>query len=705
MIYSIISRKSNKGRSVNTYMKEKLHELLRNRVLIYTLLLAIVLTSGIVQTVATYDSSLGMGDNSTFYAFARNIVHGEVMYKNFIHFRTPGSVTFYSLVMRVLGQQQSTIEIASRIETLILYPLLLIISSMIIFRKRSPWYPVLAFLGLALLPGVAQLRAGFGILTIAVYLFTLDVRSRRQLWLLATGFLAFVTFYFGQEIFLMVVLCIAAAELVYWRQHGLDLPRLGCIVGGSIIGFIPLLLYMAIFSSLGNFLYYTLYYAFIQQPKFMNLPFPPFGLTNLVFYMPFIMYWFCFIVLYTNKRLGLKDGLLLSFGILRLITATGRSDFGHLIFSVPEVFVIVPYFAFQARWSELNKRTSKAVLPYAVVLLVLLALATKTSMALAPVPFVILLALHLRERKPTRVTPKSLLNSSVHLYAILGSLFVLFLFILAPTYLADAHAVKQGLFNDSGPAYRIGGVKTDEITYDEIQSVRASVAPLKPQTVFAFPIEPFYYSLAEHHASRFITFEPETTVKEQNEAIQDLEHSRPQVVIFDVLQSQGLSGSVWEISDYLTSHFTIRKQVAMRDILWVMVPEAHPTRQQDLVYQLYHDNTEKTNKTDTWGIQSSAQGLNNAVLENSPDIHFSVSSTNGAHLLLSILNAHGIVTPGLCGQVQVRYAGNKKTQTTKVCTTDGTVRIALAKSPKPVTLKFVNSSGQPVIWNDPVVTN
>ena len=684
-------------------MKEKIVRIINNRKLVWGLLLVFCLASGIIQTAATYDAALGMGDNSTFYAFARNIAHGEAMYKDFIHFRTPGTVTMFSVFMHIFGQQQSTIEIGTRIETLVLYPLLFVIAGMVLFRKKNPWYVVAAFLGLMLFPGVAQLRAGFGLLTIAIYSVALEARSRQKWWLLGTGFSAFLTFYFGQEIFLMVCLCIAAIEIIYRKDHITPWRRVGYLVGGSLIGFVPLFLYMGITSNIANFLYYTTYYSFVQQPKFMNLPFPNFGFTNLFSYMPFILYWLAFLVVYTNKRLGARDGLLLSFGILRLITAVGRSDFGHLLFSIPEVYLIIPYLVVRSRWSDLTKSSVRAFAPFGAVLAVLLLLATKNGIALVPAPFVVLFALSKRDKHVSTAKPK-IATASAHLYFVFGALMVLFVYMLMPTYLAGARAVKQGLANDGNGGYRIGGVKTDEITYDEIQAVRASVRPLKPQTVFAFPIQPFYYSLANKHASRFLTFEPEITVHEQDETIQDLKRTKPQVVIFDPLQAQGLSTSVWKISDYVTSNYQIHKEISMREIVWVMVPKAHPARDEALVNRLYHDNTEVTNKLDTSGIQSTEQGLSNAILQNNQQVHFSVNSSKGAHLSLALLDTHGKVDPNECAQVAISYESGKSEQT-KICSSDGTVLVPIGKSTEPVTITFNNQTGKSIIWNDPAIVD
>lgn len=692
--------------------KTKLVRLLSKRSFVYGLAVVACLTGGIIQTAATYDVALGMGDNSTFYAFARNIANGEVMYKDFIHFRTPGTVTIFGWLMEVMGQSQSTTEITTRIETLILYPLLFLVAAMVFFRKRNPWYVFIAFAGMAFMPGVSQLRSAFGLLAVVVYGLSFESSKRRKLYLLASGFLAAVTFFFGQEIFLMVMACMAAGELYHlgankWKLDSRTLLRVKYLAIGLAAGLVPLLLYMALFSSISNFLYYTLYYSFVLQPKFMNLPFPNFGFTNLVYYLPFIMYWLCFVVLYTNKKLGVKESLLLSFGILRLISATGRADFGHLIFSIPEVFVIVPFMVAQARFSQLTWQNLKRFAPFGVVVALLMYLSTKEGAVLVLVPFVVLAAVLWRDavvvKLKAKVAGKTGSFASHNLYAILASLFVIFVYIFTPTYISVARAVKIELTVDDSQSRRIGGVKTDEINYQQIQSVRKAAEPFHPKTVFAFPIQPFYYSLGQKHASRFLTFEPQTTIKEQDETIQDLQRTKPEVIVFDPLQAHGLSGSLWKISDYITSNYRVAHEVNMRESLWVMVPKAQPAREDKLVFRLFHDNTGKDIKSQVTPIQTSSMGLYNAIAQKTKQLSFVIDTPRPASLELSVHDSTGAQpAEPVCGIVGVLYHGHPRVDT-RVCSNQGKVNVPLEQSNRSITIVLENPSPNTIIWNDATI--
>jgi hypothetical protein len=674
-------------------MKNRLVQLLSNRPLIYSLLIGVCLFNGIAQTAITYDAALGMGDNSTFYAFTRNVVNGESMYQDFIHFRTPGTITLFAIIMNILGQAQSTTEISTRIETLVLFPLLFLAASMILFRKKSPWYVVLAYGLLAFLPGVAQLRAGFGLLTVAVYLFSFDVKKYRHLWLVLTGLLLSVTFIFGQEIALMGGLCIVASELLNRFKTKELLNRMKFIILGLLAGLLPLVIYLLAYSNIGNFIYYTTYYSFILQPKYMNLPFPDFRFENILYFLPFIMYWLCFLVVYASKKLDFKTGLLLSFGILRLITATGRSDFGHLLFSIPEIFIIVPYLLVQAKSAQFSTDVLKKFAPYGLVLLLLFVVAIKGSgIALSLVPFVILFAL--RQRKlPSKVDPKKANNFRV--YLLLGVAFIGFIYLLTPTYISVLKGIKTELVTDDSKTPRIGGVKTDEINFNQVQAVKEAVAPLHPKTIFAFPIQPFYYSLADHHASRFLTFEPQTTVHEQDQTIEDLKRTKPEVIIFDPLQAQGLSGSLWKISDYITANYEVHTEVAMREVLWVMVPKKPAARDDKLTFQLFK---EVTNKNKAAAIQNSAEGQQEAIDQKPGEINFDiVGGAKEFEVAIQDLLGHGD-----CGQVSIRYNSGRELST-DVCDMQGKVIIPLSASEKSIHITLRNSGSLPILWNDPSI--
>lgn len=677
-----------------------LETLRKYRKAIYLGILILCVINGLALSLLTFRQNLDMGDSSTFYEFARNLSHGEAIYKDFIHFRTPGTVMLQALFVKFFGVTPATVNFAIRIETQLLYPLVFLVSAIILFRKKkNPLYVLAAFLGIAFLPGVAQLRAGFGLLALVCYIASFEEKTHEKRWLWLAGIFTGITFLFGQEIALMLGVSIIAGELFVREGADSIKRRVKVLVESALVGSLPLLLYIAIFSTVGTFLYYVFYYSFVVQPKYMNLPFPGFAYSTMMYYLPFVMYVLCFLVLYGSRALGKKEGLLLGFGILRLITAVGRSDFGHLIFSIPEIFIIVPYFLFSSRDADFSKRTVRAWLPYGIGLIVLMMLGMwANSIFLVFAPFLILYALrskHAQKSKAASISQQGVLN----VFFALGASLVLFVFLLWPSYTTVVAAARYGWSSRHAPALYIGGVRTNPVLYQEITGVQAEVAPLHPTTIFSFPIDAFFYSLAPHHASRFITFEFETTVHEQDEAIADLERTKPQVIIFNPLQAQGLSSAVWKISDYVTSNYQLDKEISNTDIFWVMVSKHTAARDDKLVYQLYKDNTEKTAHTDVEGVQDSAKGLNNAIMQNDTTMHFSVDAPHPSHLTLSLLSSSGTVVSNVCGKVVIN------TQSTNVCATDGMISIPIHAATKPATITFQNTTGTPIIWNDVSVTD
>jgi hypothetical protein len=674
-----------------------------HRKAVYVVILAACALIGLILSLLFYNQSLGLGDQATFYEFARNISHGEVFYKDFIHFRTPGSAVLYALFIKIFGEKINAVNFGISIETQLLYPLTFLISAIILLRsKKSPLYLIFAFLMVIFLPGYIQLRAGFGLLAIAVYLMSFENREHVQRKLLIAGILTGITFSFGQEIALMVAVIMGAGELINRDQSISFWSRLKPLIIGAVIGVAPLLLYVLLFSNIVTFLYYVFYYAFIIQPKYMNVPIPSFGYDNFIYYLPFILYGLCFLVIYANRKLGKVAGLLLGFGILRLITELGRSDIGHLIFAIPEIFIIVPLCLVQVKNGTFDRKTLRRFTPYGIMLIVLFLLAMKVgSSFLVLTPFVILYALYKRPNKTNDSNPTP--QAAAHVYLILGSALLLLVYLFFPYYQGTVLHARDVWRNRHIPMLKIDSVVTDPVDYQEVTAVTAAVVPIHPATLFAFPIEPFFYTLAPHHASRYLTFESETTLAEQDQTISDLQHSKPQVVIVDPLQAQGESASLWKISNYLTSNYTIIQTIANRDIFWVMTPKQHPGRQDELTFQLYQADASSKFQAANYGIESPNQGINNGISQASPDIHFTIDASRGAHLTISLIPGSGIPGgPTVCGTVVIQYA-DMPTETT-ICSNSDTITIPISKQVTPVSIHFRNTTANPIIWNNPVVT-
>jgi hypothetical protein len=685
---------------------KKIFEIIKtHRKTAYVLIILACAINGLAISALTFNQSFDMGDSSTFFDFDTNLNHGEAIYKDFIHFRTPGTEALQTSFIKVLGDKMDVVALAIRVETLVLYPVIFLIAAAIIFRKkRNPLYLLATFAGIAYISEAAQLRAGFGLLAVALYIASFELKKHEKLFLFLTGLFAGITFIFGQEIALMVGVTVVAGEL-FNRHRGKELrTRLKLLIGGAVLGVLPLAVYLVAFSSVRTFLYYAFWYSFIVQPKYMNSAFPSFGIVNLIYFLPFVLYWLCFMVLYANRKLGKTSALLLGFGILRLITALGRSDFGHLMFSIPEIFIIVPYFLFTIKDTEFNKKLIRSFTPYGILIIALFLLAKVSgSLSIVVIPFVILYALEKRPKVDNN--PGELLQSKLNLSLALGAAFAVFVILLFPNYHATISSAVGGWHNRHNNTDKIQGVIANPVTYEEVTGVETAVSKDHPNTIFSFPIIAFFDTLAPHHASRYITFEFETQPSEQDKAISDLERTKPQVVVFDPLQAEGLSSAVWKISDYITTNYQIQTVVSHTNIYWVMTPKASPSRDDKLVYQLYKDNTAKTADTDVFGIQSSSMGLNYAIDQvNSKPVLFNISSPKGSHLQLSVENQNASTTnPLVCGNVLISYGSSSRT--TKVCSSDGNVSIPIKATPNNVQIRFENPTNASIIWNNPGLTN
>lgn len=689
-----------------TQQMKKLFEIIKtHRKAVYVLIILASAVNGLAISALTYNQYFDMGDSSTFYDFDTNLNHGEAIYKDFIHFRTPGTEALQTSFVKVLGDKMDVVALSIRIETLVLYPVIFLIAAAIIYRrKKNPLYLLTTFAGIAYISEAAQLRAGFGLLAVAIYLASLEVRRHEKLLLFLTGLFAGITFIFGQEIALMVGVVVVAGE-IFTRQRGKELGnRLKYLVGGAVVGLLPLVIYLVFFSSVGTFLYYAFWYSFVVQPKYMNSAFPSFGIANLIYFMPFILYWLCFMVLYVNRKLGKPAALLLGFGILRLITALGRSDFGHLMFSIPELFIIVPYFLFSIKDAAFSKKLIRSFIPYGVLIIALFLLAKVSgSLSIVVIPFVIMYALE--KRPEVEKTTGLHIDSKLNLTMALGSAFAIFVLLIFPNYHATISSAVQAYHNRNNKAYMIQGVIATPVTYQEVTETEAVINRYHPNTIFSFPIIAFFDTLAPHHGSRYITFEFETQPAEQQKAISDLERTKPGVVVFDPLQAEGLSSAVWQISDFITANYKIQAEISHTNIYWVMIPKASPGRDDKLVYQLYKDNTAKSSHTDVFGIQSSSSGLNYAVDQtNTQPVYFNINSTKGSHLNVSLVNQNGETAPNICGKVTIKYGATNQNPIS-VCSSDGHVSIPIKATSQNVRIRFDNPNNQSIIWNNPEITN
>jgi hypothetical protein len=344
--------------------------------------------------------------------------------------------------------------------------------------------------------------------------------------------------------------------------------------------------------------------------------------------------------------------------------------------------------------STFNKKQFMRFLPYGIILTIVFIGGIKlSSVVLVLAPFVILFATKSRRfSEPANTTS---IQSKLNVYLLLGVSFAFVIYLLYPSYKGTLESIRTSLSGINKSQPEIGGVKVDPVSYDQVQQVRQVVDTIKPNTLFAFPIQPFYYTLAPEHASRFITFEPQITIEEQKQTIEDLIKTKPEVIIFDPLQAIGLSGSLSLISDYIMTNYEVKKAVVNKEVLWVMVPKTTPTKQQALVFSLYKKNATTSGIK---GIQSSDKGLVNGLLQTNQTSYFEVNSPTDSRLQISVVSSPDVGADlAECGTVVIKYESSQYSQ--NVCSSDQLIYVPIKASSSKITIELMRQNTRSLIWN------
>lgn len=244
--------------------------------------------------------------------------------------------------------------------------------------------------------------------------------------------------------------------------------------------------------------------------------------------------------------------------------------------------------------------------------------------------------------------------------------------------------------------YMVQGMSTDKDTYQEIKEVTETVKQINPQTIFSFPIQPFYYSLAPKHASRYLTFEPQTSEREIRMTIADILRTKPEVIIFDPLQAEGLSDSLGLLSNFITTNYHVIREVKHRNILWIMTPKENKRFEIFPIFSLYSKNKDKNL---VHGIQTVETGLVNAIhLEKNATASFIFTSLPHKSILESSVRLENDNISS-CGYIIIQDidAQNRKNQ--QICS-DESIRIDLPESyPNSVMIRL-SAPEESIMWNN-----
>jgi hypothetical protein len=554
---------------LKTIFRQNFPDARRRDVLIWLLIAVSSSLAGLAMTYLSFRQGIDFGDGSTFFSFAHNLANGEVIYKDFIHFRTPGSYFLQAFFIHMFGDQQSSVRFALGFESHVLYTFFFAAALAIFLRFKYAFLGILSVLLVMVLPPYAQLRTVLALVAVVLYIQAYRAVGSRSIWLVCSGIFIGLAFTFGQEAALMAIIAIGLMEVFQMKKHTIKvvLRRVGMLAIGTLLGVLPLLLYIIIKSDLPTFLYYTLYYAFVLQPQAMDLVYPPISYANDLFYIVFVLYLVIFFVFYSSRKIGIVEGVLLVFGIMRLVTLLGRSDMGHLLFVLPELFFLTLYAIVHVKNAQFTKRDFMRFLPYGMGLVGSLLVAINSSgIILIVSAFIIYLALYFK--KPSTQEIKVMKDANAIVLVIIASCFSIFIYILYPSFSSTIENLStQGLTK-----LEIGGLNVTPGVYTEVNMVNSAIEPLHPKTIFSYPIQPYYYNLAPKHATRFMTFELETTEKEQEQAIDDLKRTQPEVVLYDPAQAASLDKPLGKINAYIKSHYKIKQVVVYSRTYWIMVP-------------------------------------------------------------------------------------------------------------------------------------
>lgn len=538
-------------------------------VVTWSLLVLGAVSFGLLVTIFSFREGLDFGDGSTFHQFAHNLYQGEVMYKDFIHFRTPGSYFLQSLFLSILGDQYSSLQFALLFESYVLYPLLFTVAMAIFLKFKHVLIGVSSLAVIIALPAYAQVRTVLAFLAVTLYIQAYRVVKGRRWWLLASGIVTGFAFTFGQEAALMAILTIGVVELSRFKRKDIKerFVNVAWLLGGFVVGILPLLCYVIVFSNIGTFLYYILYYAFILQPQGMDLIYPSFNYGNLIFYLVFALYIVIFSIFYASKKASLPEAAFLIFAIFRAITLLGRSDVGHLIFILPELLFLSVLALSHFKSTVFNKQNTVKAALYSVALAVSFYIAIRFGSSFLMLGALIVAAAFYHRKLDVKKVAS--VNISLSVFFVLTSLFAILIHMLYPLYSKTINSMTtRGLTST-----QFDEVNVDYSTYERVQKINDSIASYNPKTIFSYPVQPYFYHLAPKHAARFLTFEPQTTLKEQEQTIEDLKRTKPEVILYDVVQAESMEGVLGKINAYIKDTYKVAEKAGPTGAVWIMVPK------------------------------------------------------------------------------------------------------------------------------------
>lgn len=647
--------------------------------------------------------AFGSGDHTLFHAFGHWIANGEVFTRDFIHFRTPGPYYYYGLMQYIFGQTflvtSTSLLMESHVFQMIAGYILTLVFSRSILGKASLSLAAAVGIFFLVAPPIYQLRTALPAASLAMYILskTTEAPLMRSFQIFSSGSLLGLSFWFGQELFIFLSISIFVGE--FSAENSISLKdkilRILSIGGSSLLVIIAGVIYFYLKGvDIGEFFYNTLYYAFLIQPKGMDMPFPALDKSSLIYYI-WIAYFVISIVIFSlSKKLYTPTGIVFTaYASLRLISMFGRVDVLHLLFSISEVVImgVVALRLIPSSFKNITKGTiTNTVIIFIITVIILYFAVNGRSSTLLILPFFLLAMSYINKKNNLNDVNSGRFNP---LFSITGlCIAILSLYPLSTNAIKFSYNV---LFIK--PHNTFLGVQLPGPTRKEFQEIKDIIDTQKPKNIFSYPIRAEYYALTNSHATRFIEFAMQTTPDDINGAIEDLKRSKPEIVIQDLDQTTNLSPILSKISNYISLNYTPIKIIQGVNNLEIYKLKPVPDGKIRLFDNVYILNLDHTYTTA--GLRTESNGnIVPVIASNKGESRFEISTGVRAVYVQIYPEPNGAKV----GIVKIRKGQHSYRR--DVSLADGRVKIDLASgNEKSEILLSSGEKDKSVLWLNPEV--
>jgi hypothetical protein len=577
--------------------------------------------------------------------------------------------------------------------------ILTLVLSRSLLGKASLSFAIVIGIFFLIAPPIYQLRTALPAASLAMYILSKNSEQsfRKNIQTFSSGFLLGLSFWFGQELFIFLTISIFVAEFSAGNHLTIreKLSRIIFIGSSALLVIIAGISYFYIKGvDIKEFLYNTLYYAFLIQPKGMDVPFPHLDKASLIYYIWIAYFAVSILIFGISKKLFTPTGIVFTaYTSLRLISMFGRADVLHLLFAISEL-VIMGVIALRLIPTCIDNINKKDVINTSIILIITIialhfAINGRSSVLLI-IPFALLAISYISNHEKVHINFNEALNpffSAAGLCIAILSLYPLSTNAIKFTY--NVFFIK--------PQNTFLGVQLPEPTRKEFMEISEVIEEQKPKNIFSYPIRAEYYALTNNHATRFIEFAMQTTPDDINGAINDLKKSKPDLIIQDLDQTINLSPILSKLSNYISMHYTPIKIIQGVNNLEVYKLKAVSDGRIRLFDNVYIYNPDHTYTTAGLRIQKDGETVP-VIATNKGDSKFEISG-DARTVYLQIYPEPNCAETG---RVTIHKGTNSYTK--DISLADGRVKIDLTGgNDKTEILLSSGSEGKPVLWLNPEV--